>query len=132
MTFSTSFMRVQVVRCPLHIYVAVWFQRTNVDHLIIDYSHCWEAPGSAIVKRSSCGGSGTGTTLTGTGTTLTGTGTTLTGTSTTFIGTGTHMQWSNGTGTKYSGAGTPRLLEYHCTFGIGTTLTGTGTNMRSL
>ena len=56
------------------------------------------------MKRGSCGGSGTGTTLTVTG---------------------THMQWSSGTGTKDSGTGTPRLLEYQCTF-------GTGTNMRSL
>ena len=63
------------------------------------------------MKRSSCGGSGTGTILTITG---------------------THMQWSNGIGTKYSGTGTPRLLGYQCTFGTGTTLTGTGTNMRSL
>ena len=63
------------------------------------------------MKRSSCGGNGTVTTLTGTG---------------------THMQWSNGTGTKYSGTCTPRLLEYQCTFGTGTTLTGTSTNMRSL
>ena len=63
------------------------------------------------MKRGSCGGNGTGTTLTGTG---------------------THMQWSNGTGTKDSGTGTPRLLEYQCTFGTGTTLTGTDTNMRSL
>ena len=63
------------------------------------------------MKRSSCGGSGTDTTLTGTG---------------------THMQWSNGTGTKYSGTDTLRLLEYQCTFGIGTTLTGTSANKRSL
>ena len=63
------------------------------------------------MKRTSCGGSGTGTT---------------------FTGTDTHMQWSNGTGTKYSGTGTPSLLEHQCTFGTGTTLTGTGTNMRSL
>ena len=70
-----------------------------------------KAPGSATVKRSNCGGSGTGTTLTGTS---------------------THMQWSNGTGTKYSGTGTPRLLDYQRTFGTSTTLIGTGTNMRSL
>ena len=65
------------------------------------------------MKRTRCGGSDTGTTLTGTG---------------------THMQWSNGIGTKYSGNGTPRLLEYQCTFGTGTTITGTSTstNMRSL
>ena len=31
-TFSTIFMCVQVVRCPVHIFVAVWFQRTIVDH----------------------------------------------------------------------------------------------------
>ena len=54
------------------------------------------------MKRGSCGGSGTGTTLTSTG---------------------THMQWSNGTSTKDSGTGTLRLLEYQC---------GTYTNMRSL
>ena len=70
------------------------------------------------MKRGSCGGCGTGTTL---------------------IGTGSHMQWSSGTGTKDSGTGTkdsgtgtPRLLEYQCTFGTCTTLTGAGTNMRSL
>ena len=63
------------------------------------------------MKRGSCGGSGTGTTLTGTG---------------------THMQWSSGTDTKDSGTGTPRLLEYQCTFGTGTILTGTSTNMRTL
>ena len=32
LTFSTVFMRVQVVRCPVHIFVAGWFQRTTVDH----------------------------------------------------------------------------------------------------
>ena len=48
------------------------------------------------MKRGSCGGSGTSTTL---------------------IGTGTHMQWSSGTGTKDSGTGNLRLLEYQCTFG---------------
>ena len=32
LTFSTIFMRVQVVRCPVHIFVAVLFQRTIVDH----------------------------------------------------------------------------------------------------
>ena len=63
------------------------------------------------MKRGSCGGSGTGTTLTGID---------------------THMQWNSGTSTKDSGTRTPRLLEYQCTFGTGTTLTGTGTNMRSL
>ena len=31
-TFSTIFMHMQVVRCPVHIFVAVWFQRTTVDH----------------------------------------------------------------------------------------------------
>ena len=36
--------------------------------IVVDDNHCREAPGSAIMKRSSCGGSGTGTTLTGTGT----------------------------------------------------------------
>ena len=34
----------------------------------VDDSRCRAAPGSATLKRSSCGGSGTGTTLTGTGT----------------------------------------------------------------
>ena len=60
-------MRVQVVRCPVHIFVVVWFQRTTVDH-VVDYRRCLEAPGSSKVKRGSCGSSGTGTTLTGTGT----------------------------------------------------------------
>ena len=43
--------------------------------IVVDYSSCREALGSATVKRRSCGGSGTGTTLTGTGTTLSGTDT---------------------------------------------------------
>ena len=63
------------------------------------------------MKRGSCGGSGTGTTLTGIG---------------------THMQWNSGIDTKDNGTGTLRLLEYQCTFGTGTTLIGIGTNMRSL
>ena len=32
LTFSTVFMRVQVVRCPMHIFVAVWFHRTTADY----------------------------------------------------------------------------------------------------
>ena len=32
LTFSTIFMRVQVVRCPVHTFVAVWLQRTPSDH----------------------------------------------------------------------------------------------------
>ena len=32
LTFSIVFMRVQVFLCPVHIFIAVWFQRTNVDH----------------------------------------------------------------------------------------------------
>ena len=32
LTFSTIFMHVQVVRCPVHIFVVGCFQRTTVDH----------------------------------------------------------------------------------------------------
>ena len=101
-------MRVQVVQCPVPIFVAVWFQRTNVDHRCRLQTL---SGGSSKVKRGRCGGSGTGTTLTSTG---------------------THMQWSSGTDTKDSGTGIPRPLEYQCTFGTVTILTDTGTNMRPL
>ena len=103
-------MRVQVFRCLVHIFIAVWFQRTT-EIIAVDYNRCREALGGSKVKRTSYGGNGICTILTGTD---------------------THMQWSNGTGTTLTGTSTLRLLEYQCTFGTDTSLTGTSTNMRSL
>ena len=60
-------MRVQVVRCPVHIFVAIWFQRT-MQIIAVNSRHCWEAPGSSEVKWGNYGDIGTGTTLIGTST----------------------------------------------------------------